>query len=322
MNTVHKPVVFASKCFGFEKCRYNGITIYDDFIEALKPFVEYVTACPEVEIGLGVPRDPIRIIVHKGQHRLVQPATQRDITDVMLNYSDRMLDELPDIDGFILKSRSPSCGIKDTKYFPKMEKSAALGRGAGFFGEAVLARFPKYPVEDEGRIKNFRIREHFLTQVFTRARFRSLDRTMSALVRFHTEHKLLLMAYSQKYLKILGSIVANRDKLPVKEVYAPYHEHLLDAMLKPPRYTANINVLMHQYGYFRKLLTPREKKYFLGTLERYRSEKIPLSAVLMVINAWIVRFEEEYLARQVFFQPYPEALVEITDSGRGRSLGG
>jgi uncharacterized protein YbgA (DUF1722 family)/uncharacterized protein YbbK (DUF523 family) len=316
-----KPTVFASTCLGFEACRYNGVTIDDDFIEKLKSHVDYITACPEKEIGLGVPREPVRIVLEKGTRRMKQPATKRDVTDLMQQQCAAILDKLPAVDGFILKSRSPSCGIKDTKYFPTMEKSAALGRGAGFFGEAVLARFSKYPVEDEGRIKNFRIREHFLTRVFTLARFRSLDETMNALVRFHTDHKLLLMSYSQNYLRILGSIVANRGKLPLKEVYPLYHEHLLNAMLQPARFTANINVLMHQYGYFRKHLTTPEKKYFLGTLERFRSGKIPLSAVLVVINTWIVRFEEQYLARQKFFQPYPEALVEITDSAKGRSSG-
>ncbi|MBN2620613.1 DUF523 and DUF1722 domain-containing protein [candidate division WOR-3 bacterium] len=314
-----KPSIFASKCLGFDTCRYNGVTIYDDFIEKLKPHVDYITACPEMEIGLGVPREPVRIVLVKGVRRLKQPATRKDITDLMLERGKAILDNLPEVEGFILKSRSPSCGIKDTKYFPKIEKSAALGRGAGFFGAAVLERFSKHPIEDEGRIKNYRIREHFLTRVFTLARFRGLNPTMSALVRFHTDHKLLLMAYSQKYLKILGSIVANHDKLRLEEVCTRYYEHLLDAMLRPPRYTATINVLMHQYGYFRRLLTPREKKYFFDTLERYRREKVPLSAVLMLINAWIVRYEEEYLARQRFFQPYPEALVEITDSGKGRS---
>ena len=316
-----KPAVFASKCLGFAKCRYNGITIYDDFIEKLKPYVRYVSECPEVKIGLGVPRDPIRIILEKGANRLVQPSTKRDITDIMIKQSAEILDNLPAVDGFILKSRSPSCGVKDTKYYPRMEKSAALGKGPGLFGKAVLECFPELPVEDEGRIKNFKIREHFLTRIFTLARFRSLKKKMGELVEFHSAHKMLLMAYGQKELRILGSIVANHEKLSVDQVFSKYRKHLLNALLKPAQYTANINVLMHEYGYFSKKLSNQEKKLFTDSLKRYRNGKIPLSALLAVINAWIARFNETYLAKQIFFQPYPEDLIEITDSGKGRKLG-
>ena len=315
-----KPTVFASTCLGFDTCRYNGVTIYDDFVEKLKPHVTFITACPELEAGLGVPRDPVRIVVIHNERRLVQPATQRDVTDTMNQVTGTILDRLPGVDGFILKSRSPSCGIKDTKYFPKMGKSAALGKAAGFFGEAVLARFKKYPVEDEGRIRNFRIREHFLTRLFTLARFRAIETNMGALVEFHTAHKLLLLAYSQKEMRILGSLVANHEKLPAQEVFQHYCTHLLDALMKPPKYTANINVLMHEFGYFSKQLTQQEKDFFFDVLQRYRNGKIPLSAVLAIINAWIARFHETYLSQQVFFQPYPEDLVEITDSGKGRNV--
>jgi uncharacterized protein YbgA (DUF1722 family)/uncharacterized protein YbbK (DUF523 family) len=320
MNTDATPTIYASKCLGFDKCRYNGVTIYDDFIEKLKPHVSYITACPEVDIGLGVPRDPVRIVVMNRQRRLVQPATGRDVTDAMMDTTEAILGRLPDIDGFILKSRSPSCGIKDTKYFPKMEKSAAIGKAAGFFGEAVLARFKQYPIEDEGRIRNFRIREHFLSRVFTLARFRTIDKHMGALVEFHTAHKLLLMAYSQKEMKLLGSLVANHEKLPVEQVFRSYRAHLLDALLKPPKYTSSINVVMHEFGYFSKHLSQQEKDFFFASLERYRSGKIPLSAVLAIINAWIARFNVTYLAQQVFFEPYPQDLLEITDSGKGRNL--
>jgi uncharacterized protein YbgA (DUF1722 family)/uncharacterized protein YbbK (DUF523 family) len=314
-----KPTIFASKCLGFDRCRYNGITIYDDFVEKLKPHVTYVTACPEMDIGLGVPRDPVRIIEKQGERVLVQSATQRDVTEEMLQCVVHILETLPEVDGFILKSRSPSCGIKDTKYFPNKAKSTASGKGAGFFGDAVLKRFPAYPIEDEGRIRNFTIREHFLTRIFTLARFRAIENTMGALVQFHTAHKLLLMAYSQKQMKHLGGLVANHDKLPLSEVFSRYRSRLFDALIKPPRYATNINVLMHEFGYFSRNLKLKEKDFFFDTLEKYRKGRIPLSTVLSIINAWIVRFDETYLAQQVFFQPYPRDLVEITDSGKGRN---
>jgi uncharacterized protein YbgA (DUF1722 family)/uncharacterized protein YbbK (DUF523 family) len=317
-----RPIVYVSKCLGFATCRYNGITINDDFVEKLKPHVDYVTVCPEVEIELGVPRDPVRIVVYKNEKKLVQPATGRDVTSAMHNFCDAFLGQIHEVDGFLLKSRSPSCGIKDVKIYARMEKSASLGKGAGFFGSAVMVRFPEHPVEDEGRIRNFRIREHFLTQLFAYNRFRNTKKTssMAALVQFHTENKLLLMAYNQNELRILGQTVANQDKRPVDEVYRLYEDHFHSALCTPARYTSNINVLMHAMGHFSDNLTPQEKKYFLASLERYRDGKIPLSATLSVLRSWIIRFEDSYLNQQTFFEPFPEALVEITDSGKGRKL--
>lgn len=311
-----------SKCLGFEKCRYNGITIYDDFVEKLKPYVEYITVCPEVEIGLGVPRDPIRIVSEQGDLRLKQPTSKKDITDMMTKFCNTYLTSINVVDGFLLKSRSPSCGIREVKIYPSMEKSAARGKGMGFFGRAVFELFPQVPIEDEGRIKNFRIREHFLTKLFIIAKFRSMStsQSMKALVRFHTESKFLLMACSQKHLKILGHVVANHEKRRTSEVFELYKTQLSNALSLPPRYTSNINVLMHSMGYFSDELSSTEKRFFLGSIEKYRAGKIPLSVNLGILKSWIIRFEEDYLAQQNFFEPYPEGLVEITDSGKGRKL--
>jgi uncharacterized protein YbgA (DUF1722 family)/uncharacterized protein YbbK (DUF523 family) len=316
-----KPIVCVSKCLGFAACRYNGITIHDDFIEKLKPHVHYKTVCPEVDAGLGVPRDPVRIISSKGALRLVQPSTKKDLTDTMIRTCNTILNSLGEVDGCILKSRSPSCGIKDVKVYPRMGNSAPIDKNMGFFAAAAKERFRDLPIEDEGRMTNFRIREHFLTQIFTFARFRKVKAagTMKGLVQFHAQHKFLLMAYNQTRLKQLGSIVANHEKHPAKHVYADYQSNLYKAFTNLPRYTSNINVLMHTLGYFSKKISYREKDFFLKSLEKYRNGKIPLSVNLSIIKSWVVRFNEKYLAQQKFFEPYPDALTDISDSGKGRA---
>lgn len=317
-----RPVVLVSKCLGFDRCRYNGVTIPCPFVESLKPHVEFITVCPEVAIGLGVPRDPIRIVRLRGKDRLIQPSTTRDVTVPMEKFSREFLDRLPLIDGALLKSRSPSCGIKDVKIFPHLARVGSIGTGAGFFGRAVRARFPELPVEDEGRILNFRIREHFLIALFAWARFDDARaaQTMSALVDFHSRHKLLLMAYHQSSLRLLGRIVANHERMPAREVFARYRVVLETALSKPPRSSSNVNVIMHALGYFSKQVTPRERRYLLDMLDHYREGKLPLSAIVGVVNAWIVRFNEAYLASQAYFSPYPGDLVVISDSGKGRDL--
>lgn len=324
MRTFVRPKIVVSKCIEFDHCRWNGLMISSELVQMLKPHADFQPVCPEVEIGLGIPRDPIRIVAIKGRSRLVQPATDRDVSEDMLEFAKTFLDSVSVVDGFILKDRSPSCGIYNVKVFPSKEKSAPLGKGAGFFGGVVLKRFKDLPIEDEGRLTNFRIREHFLTKLYTFTSFRDVKAKgkMRDLVQFHVENKHLLMAYNQKELRLMGRIVANLDKRALGDVLADYESHLHLAFAKAPRFTSNINVLMHGLGYFSKELSAREKSYFLDTLERYRIGKVPLSVPIGVLRSWIVRFENEYLGQQTFFEPYPVELMEITDSGKGRKLRG
>ncbi|MEO0070776.1 MAG: DUF523 and DUF1722 domain-containing protein [candidate division WOR-3 bacterium] len=316
----NKPIVLFSRCLGFEPCRYNGEIVRDQFVEHLKGFVEPITVCPEMAIGLGVPREPIRIIYLADQPRLIQPATGRDLTDLMSNFVRSFLDELKEIDGFVLKSRSPSCGIRDVKSYNEEGNLRPSVNRRGFFGNAVMAKFPFKPVEDEGRLKNFLIRESFLSRLFALARFRALRKnpTMSALVDFHARHKLLLLAYNQALMRELGRIVANPQKRPLKELLNEYEPLLSQALSRPPKYTSAINVLLHSLGYFSQRLSANEKAFFLDTIESYRRGKLPLSVPVSLIRSYIVRFDEPYLAKQYFFNPYPAELLDIADSGKGR----
>ena len=317
-----KPRVVISKCLGFERCRWNGLIITDELVEKIKPYLTCLPVCPEVATGLGVPRDPVRVVLDRGKLRLVQPATQRDHTTAMTEFCRRYLEGLDAVDGFILKSRSPSCGIKDVRYYAGADKPGAIAKGSGFFGGAVLNRFPMRPVEDEGRLRNFGIREHFLRRVFTIARFRAIRRSMRMrdIVQFQAENKFLLMAYHEKEFRAMGRIVANLDRKPASEVYADYETHLYRALARTPRHTTYVNVLMHALGHFSDHLNREEKKFFLGLIERYRAGKLPLSTDLEVLLSWGARFGEDYLMKQTFFRPYPEELIEISDSGKGRDL--
>lgn len=323
MNTLNdvKPVVVVSKCLGFAKCRYNGITLPNEKVDLLAPFVEYRPVCPEVEIGLGVPREPIRVVNIDDVYHLYQPATQRDITGDMQHFADSFLDSVGEVDGFILKDRSPSCGIKDVRvYHPN---GMPMGGGAnGFFGTAVTERYPLYPIETEGRMSNFTIREHFFTKLFTFARFRLVKKTqaMNELVGFHARNKFLLMSYSETIMRKLGRIVANHEKKPVADVFDDYEQLLRQAFVKVPRFTSNINVLFHVLGFVSDDMNTGEKAYFLECIEKYRNNKVPLSVPVSVIRSYIVGNDIKYLLEQTFFEPFPEDLIEITDSGKGRKM--
>jgi uncharacterized protein YbgA (DUF1722 family)/uncharacterized protein YbbK (DUF523 family) len=316
-----KPKIVISKCIGFDPCRYNGEVVQDKFVRRLEPHVEFICVCPEVEIGLGTPRAPVRIISSGPSFKLIQPSSGLDISEQMRTFSRGFLNGLEEVDGFILKNRSPSCGFTDVKVYAGPEKGASIGRTAGFFGGAVLEKFGDRAVEDEGRLKNLIIREHFLTRVFAFARVRRLQqsRHMHALVRFHAENKLLLMAYSQTKMRELGRLVANSDGKRIGPILELYGQGFREAFRKPPRHASPINVLTHCLGYFKKDLSAPEKRHFLATLEAYRHGRTPLSSAVSILRSWVMRFESEYLYGQTFFNPFPEDLMALDDSGTGRT---
>lgn len=319
MRDFARPVLVISRCLELAPVRYNGQVIPFRLVKLLEPRVDFVPVCPEVEIGLGVPRDPIRIVVEKGEARLVQPSTERDLTREMQTFSSAFLDSLEEVDGFILKSRSPSCGIKDVKAYASADAGAVpVEKRAGFFAAAVRTRFPGIALEDEGRLLNYEIREHFLTRLFASAALRQVraSGSMAELVRFQAEHKLLLMAHNQQAMRTLGRLVANRERRPFEAVAAAYAGSFQHALARAPRRPSNINALLHALGYVSAGLKQAEKAFFLDLLGKYRERRIPLSPLLSVLRSWILRFEVPYLEAQSFLEPYPEELISAIDSGK------
>jgi uncharacterized protein YbgA (DUF1722 family)/uncharacterized protein YbbK (DUF523 family) len=321
MPEICRPRILLSRCIEHDHCRFNGGIVASPEIRKLKPFVEYVTVCPEVSIGLSIPREAIRIIKKNSEKRLVWSLSGKDITQDMKDYTERYLRELTDIDGAVLKSRSPTCGVKDVKIYPSTGKVASLNeKTTGMFGGAVAEFFQNMPVEDEGRLTNFRIREHFYTRIFTHRRFMDIKKSpsMAKLVDFHTRHKYLFMIYSQKELKTAGRIVANHDKKSLGQVLDAYENSLVRMFYTMPRRPSVMNVLMHLMGYFSLHLSPEEKAFFLDQLELFREEKIPQSSVVLILKSWIVRFKNDYLKNQFFFEPFPRELVSVSDSGKAK----
>ena len=323
MSATPKPVVYVSKCLGFDRCRYNGLIISSDFVRMLRGRVRIALICPEVEIGLGVPRYPIRAVSAGDGIRLMQSETGDDVTEMIATYVRDLIGSIGAVDGFILKSRSPTCGYSGVKVYPKLGKVGAHGKTTGFVGGPVAEHFEHLPVEDEGRLNNFRIRDHFLTRIFGSARLRAAAESgaMRDLVDFHSRHKYMLMAYSQKELRTLGRIVANHERKPVAEVFAEYERRYHAAMASPPRYTSQLNALQHIAGHVGKLLGKQERWFLHDAIEKFREERVPMSVPLFILRSLAIRFEDEYIRNQAFFEPYPEALVSITDSGKGRKLG-
>ncbi|MBH30408.1 MAG: cytoplasmic protein [Candidatus Marinimicrobia bacterium] len=313
-----KPRILVSKCLEFDACRYDGQKITDKVIKQISNHIEFLPICPEVQIGMGIPREPICLVNENGAVRLKQPATKTDFTDKMNTFSNSFLTDLEDIDGFILKGRSPSCGINGLKVYPSMQKSPVAFKDAGLFAKQVNEIYPNHPKEEEGRLANQFIREHFLTSIYCLASFRALlDKPSPAdLVDFHAKNKYLLMTYNQKLMREMGRLVSSQKKLGLESALEKYQRSLRLIFKKQPSKAANINTQMHVLGFFSEKLSPNEKAFFLDSLTNFRNGVKPLSVLNGLAWSWIVRFKEEYLRRQTYFQPFPEALLLPMDSAK------
>lgn len=322
MNSKVKPKILVSRCIEHAQCRYDGSMISSEFVKRIKDYVTFETVCPEVEIGLPVPREAVRVVFKDKRRQLVSSMSGNDYTDQMNAFA---LDqgEKVRVEGFhgaILKSRSPSCGIKEVKMYSDIGRVPGLpDKTKGFFAETLMACNPLLPVEDEGRLLNFEIREHFLTRIYTLARFDAVkaQRTMASLVQFQSENKYLLMAYHQTEQKVLGKVVANHKKLPIEAVLEEYELHLKKALVNPLKKGKNTNMILHMFGYVSDELSSDEMIFFLDLLRLYNQHKKPLSAVMTVLYGWVIRFDTAYLKMQTIFEPYPIEILDFMDSGKG-----
>jgi uncharacterized protein YbgA (DUF1722 family)/uncharacterized protein YbbK (DUF523 family) len=323
MRDFTTPNIILSKCIEHDNCRYDGSKINNDFIKTLQSYVNFITVCPETSIGLSTPRDTLRLISKDNTDNfdLVFSKNGDDLTEKMDTFSHSFLKNLcdNDIDGFILKSRSPSCGVKDVKVYKSHGKSPSLPKkGVGLFASKVYEYFPDAVVEDDGRLTNFNIREHFLTKIFTKSEFKNVQKhnSMKSLIDFQSKNKYLLMAHSPGYLKKMGKLTANTQSKDTSDIIHEYEIYLNKALSISSKPNRNINMLLHLFGYFSKYLSSSEKAFFLETLEKYNDKKIPFCVPLTMIHSWVMRFENEYLRDQTIFEPFPSELIQTRDSGK------
>ena len=319
-KNIVKPIVVISNCLELKACRYNGELIPNSFIKNLKPFVIYKPICPEIEIGLGVPRDPIKIISKNDKQNLVQPSTGNDYTNVMNDFAKKFNNSLSEVDGFILKSRSPSCGIKDVNLYDKLDKGQVIGKTTGLFAKEVLKKFEGLAIEDEGRLANHRIREHFLTKLFLLASFRHLKKKQSiaGLIKFHDVNKFILMSHNQSKTREMENMIASFNNKNLEDIFNNYEEKLKVVFKNIARKDSNINMFIHVFGYLSNKLNSKEKTFFIENLDKYRNKEIPITSILILLKSWVLKYEQKYLIEQTFFSPYPEELINISDSSKGR----
>ncbi|TGC10587.1 YbgA family protein [Methanolobus halotolerans] len=306
-----RPIIVVSKCLGFAPCRYDGQMVSCSFVGYMEKFVDFIDVCPECEVGLGIPRRPIRIVLD-GKKRLIQPATGIDITLEMERFTESYLEDLDDFDGFILKSGSPSCGIGTTKaYTDAGSNEWSHKQENGFFADAIVREYPHLPRVDDEQLNDVVIRDHFLTKVFSLSSFREAASSVSirSLIEYHARNKFLFMVCDKHLMVLMGNVVANREGLPAEEVFAAYLNMLLKILSKPAETGSTINAMMHTFGYLSRYLDARDKFIFLQELQGYREDSSVLSGLKEKLMSWALHFNVEYISEQTFLCPYPRELI-------------
>ncbi len=310
-----KPVILVSRCLEFENVRYDGQVIHSQIIKDLMPFVDFIKVCPEYEIGLGVPRDPLRIIKQEGEYRLVQPNTGEDLTEKMNDFSTSFLDKLGDVDGFIFKSRSPSVGVRDIKVYAAARLAPVTERNIGLFAMEVVARYPGYPVEEEDRLRNSHIRHHFLTQLYTFTDLRNVKKKMSLeeLQDFHDRNHFLFMSYNRSLFNEMSELFgSDRDTATLFEDYVTLLKQL---MKKPGTMDLKIDTFREVFSTFGDI-DPEEVVSFEATLERYENNLVREDAVIEVLRMLALRAFAKESYENTFLYPYPEELKPLADEKR------
>lgn len=308
-----KPLVGISKCLLGENVRYDGGHQLDRYLrDTLGSHVEFVPVCPEVECGLSVPREAMRLVEADGAVRLLTRDSGKDMTGTMQSWMTGRLRELARLPlcGFVFKAKSPSSGLLRVKIY--QDNGAVRHNGTGIFAGGFTAAFPYIPVEEDGRLHDSRLRENFIERIFMMQRWHDLTgekKTLGNLIGFHARHKYLLMAHCPKTLKELGALVASGAQYPPASLYDMYLESMTRALQKIATVRKNTNVLLHIMGYFKKLLSADEKAELREIIDRYHAEQVPLVVPMTLINHYLRKQPTPYLQDQLYLNPHPLELM-------------
>jgi uncharacterized protein YbgA (DUF1722 family)/uncharacterized protein YbbK (DUF523 family) len=298
-----------SACLLGQKVRYDGGHRLDRFIsETLGKLVEFVPVCPEVECGLGIPREAMHLVPSPEGPRLLTIRTQVDHTERMRAWARKRLVELEreGLCGFIFKSGSPSSGLERVKIYSG--KGAPARTGVGLFAQEFRQHFPLLPVTDEGRLYDPGWRENFLKSLFVMQRWRETlasGAKREHLVDFHTRHQLLLMSHSPRHYGRLGKLVARLKEMPLTAAYEQYQGQLMEALRLRAMVKKNVNVLLRVLGYFKKHLSPAEKAELREIIENYRQGYTPLMVPVTLLNHYGRKYDQAYLKGQYYLNPHP-----------------
>jgi uncharacterized protein YbgA (DUF1722 family)/uncharacterized protein YbbK (DUF523 family) len=308
---MNKPTIGISACLLGQKVRHNAEDKRNDWlVDVLGKFVKWVPICPEMEMGLGVPRRTMRLTGKPHDPQLIVKGTEENLTSLATKTAKTILAKDFAFDSYIFKRDSPSCGLERVKIFGKNDSPSRSA--VGLFASAVKEKYPLLPMIEEGRLSDIKQRETYLVRLFASVKLKEVQLKTSALQLFHQHYKLILMAYAPDAYQKLGRLAANPERLKGPELFSKYQKDFLESLARTPTRKQWVNVLQHIFGYFKKTLDSKEKKQILETIEDYRRGELPLIVPLTLLRHLTQKYEVSYLLGQAVFEPYPKSLLVET----------
>lgn len=311
MVYAERPRLGISSCVVGQKVRYDGTAKRDRWIvEQLGRHVDFQPVCPEVAIGLGTPRPPIRLVGTPDAYRVVgvdDPSV--DVTEALEQFALDTAATLGDISGYVFMSKSPSCGMERVKVYGR--GGPAVKQGVGAYARVLMQSLPHLPCEEEGRLNDPMLRENFVNRVYTYRRWQTLRRSgvsAKALVTFHARHKYMVMAHSQAAYQRMGRLLSHLKGVDLERVADAYEAELMTALKRRVGRKRHVNVLQHIQGYLKDRIDGDAKRELADSIEAYRREEVPLVVPVTLLRSWFRRHPDDYIGEQWYLDPYPESL--------------
>jgi uncharacterized protein YbgA (DUF1722 family)/uncharacterized protein YbbK (DUF523 family) len=307
----NKIILGISSCLLGENVRYDGGHKRDNYIcDTLVNYFDFLPICPEVAIGMSIPRPAVHLVGEPNNPSLVEAENkEKNYTQLIQQFASKTMDDLTGISGYILKSKSPSCGWRRVKVY--QQKDMPFHNGQGLFAAILEKCYPNLPIEEESRLNDDKIRENFIERVFIYKKWQELTSKAfckEAITAFHTQHELTLMAHHLFSYRKLGKMVAAIDQ-PLETFYQQYIFHLMKALNHTATKKKHANVLQHCMGYLKKKLSPIDKEELQRTIDNYRLGLTPLIVPITLLRHHLNHYPNEHLNLQSYLNPYPEELM-------------
>jgi uncharacterized protein YbgA (DUF1722 family)/uncharacterized protein YbbK (DUF523 family) len=307
------PKLGVSSCLLGQAVRYDGTDKLDHYIaDYLSRHFDLSSFCPEVAIGLGVPRETIKLVGSISNPRVLGTKTpNHDVTNALQAYAQSLDSELSALSGYMVKSRSPSCGMHHVNIYPEFSDKP-VPQGRGVFITEVLRLFPQLPIIDEEQLKLADLRHHFFERVYAYFHWRQLQTpsiSAGGLIKFHSRYKYAVMAREEVYCHELDRLSAMCHQREICTCAEEYFSQFMAILARQPSRQGHVNVLHHLMGYFKRQLNQEQKHRLNHEIERFRNEQCHLTAPVDLLKTYLEEFPNDYLAQQSYLFPYPETLM-------------
>ena len=316
-----RPIIGISKCLEFDMCRYDGSRINNNFVRNMKKYVDFVPICPEVGIGLGTPRKPIRLVKIDGKKNLYQPSSEKNLTQEMHNFTQKFVASTEVLDGFIFKRDSPTCGISDVRLYHKLGTDSGYQKTSGMFSEGISVEFPNMVKEDEKRLSNILIREHFLTRIFVLANLRESlkQQSIEKLFEFYSKSMLLLLCHDEKLTAELGLIFKIEDDFEI--ISKKFQKIVYDILSSNVKKTPMIDTFDYMFDFVKSKLSESEQSHYKSLIDEFENDLISHSQISTLLYSWALRYNVKLILEQSLFDPFPKnLLLDLVESKKQYSV--